>query len=237
MLEEIVVEKVRLLQNQDLSDGMTRLLKRNLLDSYGGICASLLDQPLIKKFSRYAEVFPDGNGVGVWGVGAKTQLVHGIFMNTILGRRSDLVNTYMSSTHMGVNHPSDNISLLLTLSQWLGLSGAELLRAQYVAYMLSCAFSDYYDPEGGGFDHDAAAGVYTALIAGHLLGLDDRQMVEAQRMAGDMGLNPNQAGVGQVTDWKHCTYASCAMRGVSASSHGQSRISGPRGHLPGRGRN
>jgi len=227
MLEERIATRVEALVGQTLSTEMTRLLKRNLLDAFGGICASLQDVPLLDKFKRYAAAFPDADGVGVWGIGSTAQLVHGAFLNTILGRRSDLVNTYLSPDHMGGSHPSDNLSLLLTLADWRGLTGAQLLRGLYVAYVISCAFSDYYDPEGGGFDHDAAAGVYTALITGHVLGLGHQELVEAQRMAGAMGLNPNQAGEGVITDWKHCTYASCAMRGISAAVMARAGFQGP----------
>ncbi|GAB6037516.1 MmgE/PrpD family protein [Fundidesulfovibrio butyratiphilus] len=227
MLEERIATKVEALGGQTLSTDMTRLLKRNVLDAFSGICASLQDVPLLEKFKRYAAAFPDADGVGVWGIGSTAHIVHGTFLNTILGRRSDLVNTYLSPDHMGGSHPSDNLSLLLTLADWRGLTGAQLLRGLYVAYMLSCAFSDYYDPEGGGFDHDAVAGVYTALITGHVLGLGHRELVEAQRMAGAMGLNPNQGGEGVITDWKHCTYASCAMRGVSAAVMAQAGFQGP----------
>lgn len=31
-----------------------------------------------------------------------------------------------------------------------------------------------------------------------------------------LGLDINQAAVGEITDWEHCTYASCAMRAVQA---------------------
>jgi 2-methylcitrate dehydratase len=39
-------------------------------------------------------------------------------------------------------------------------------------------------------------------------------MIEVQRMAGVFGLDIDQAAMGQVTDWKHCMYASCALRGM-----------------------
>ncbi len=172
MLEELIADKSRQLASHDISIELRHLLKRNLLDSYSGICASLIDRPLIETFRRYAETTADNNGVRVWGTANRVQLVHGIFMNGILGRRSDLVNTYLSPNHLSGNHPSDNISLLLTLGEWKDIDGLALLQAMYLAYMLSCAFSDYYCPEAGGFDHDATAGFYTTLIAGHLLRLD-----------------------------------------------------------------
>ena len=128
---------------------------------------------------------------------------------------------------MGGNHPSDNVSLLLTLADWKKLGGSQLIRAMHAAYVLSCAFSDYCDPEAGGWDHDAAAPLYTALIMGLLEGLDTAGLMEAQRIAGAMGLNPDQTGLGLVTDWKHCTYASCAMRGVEAALMAKAGFKGP----------
>ena len=53
MLEERIATEVEALGGQTLSTEMTRLLKRNLLDAYGGICASLQDVPLLEKFKRY----------------------------------------------------------------------------------------------------------------------------------------------------------------------------------------
>jgi len=227
MLEELIADKSKQLGSHDISKEMRHLLKRNLIDSYSGICASLVDRPLIKTFKRYAETTADSNGIQVWGTTRRVQLVHGIFMNGILGRRSDLVNTYLSPNHLSGNHPSDNISLLLTLGGWKGIDGRALLQAMYLAYMLSCAFSDYYCPEAGGFDHDATAGFYTSLVAGHLLRLDRKGLIESQRIVGAMGLNTNQAALGQVSDWKHCTYASCAMHGTTAAMMAQAGFHGP----------
>ena len=76
MLEERIATRVEALVGQTLSTEMTRLLKRNLLDAFGGICASLQDVPLLDKFKRYAAAFPDADGVGVWGIGSTAQLVH-----------------------------------------------------------------------------------------------------------------------------------------------------------------
>lgn len=227
MLESIIADKVIALREEELGEAARTLLLRNLMDSYAGICASLLDVPLIQKFKRYADATPDAQGIRVWGAGRRAQAVHAVFMNTILGRRSDLVNTYLSPNHMGANHPSENVSLLLTLADWRSMTGEDFLRAMHLAYTLSCAFSDYCEPESAGFDHDAASALYIGLICGHVLGLDREQLVQTQRMAGVMGLNINQAAEGAVTDWKHCTYASCAMRGLSAAIMAAAGFEGP----------
>ena len=236
MQEENIARIAVELWEEDIPAQSLHLLKRNLMDSYAGICASLRDRRMVATMAKYASLVPDDDGVSVWGSGRRAQPIQAVFLNTILGRRSDLVNTYLSPNHMGGNHPSDNVSLLLTMADWKDLSGKKLIRAMHAVYNLSCAFSDHYNPEAAYYDHDALAPFYTALIAGLLEGLDLPGLIEAQRIAGAMGLDPDQTGVGRVTDWKHCTYASCAMRGVEAALLAKAGFKGPREHLRGPGR-
>ncbi|MEM9685032.1 MAG: MmgE/PrpD family protein, partial [Pseudomonadota bacterium] len=205
----------------------SHILKRNLIDSYAGICGSLYDTEMLGKFDRMIDIAPVGDGVQVWGTGKKGTHVDAIFLNTILGRRSDLLNTYFSPNSMGVAHPSDNVSLVLTLADWLGKSGQEAIRMTHLGYMLAGYYSDYYFPESVEYDHDAASIFYTTIIIGCVLGLDANQLSNAQRIAGGLGLDTNQSARDRVTDWKHCTYASCAMRGLLAAKMAKAGIEGP----------
>ena len=227
MMEERVAQVAADIWDKEISPQTAHILKRNLIDSYAGLCGALLDNRLIATLGRMVRLVPDEKGITVWGVGHRAQALQAVFMNTILGRRIDLVNTYFSPSNMGINHPSDNVSLLLTLADWKKLTGRDFLQAMQAAYTLSCAFSDYYDPEPAGYDHDAAAAFYVSLTSGLVEGLDVTGLIEAQRIAGVMGLNPDQTGVGLVTDWKHCTYASCAQRGVQAVLMAKAGFKGP----------
>ncbi len=96
------------------------------------------------------------------------------------------------------------------------MDGRAVLTSIHTAFYLSAAFATYYDPESARYDHDAAATLYTALIIGHAMGMARDQLVSVQRIAGSFGLDTNQTAVGEVTDWKHCTYASCVLRGLEA---------------------
>jgi len=203
------------------------LLKRNILDSYAGVCASLKDAGMVGIFDRMASMGPDERGIVVWGAGRKAHAAEALFMNTILGRRSDLVNTYMSPGAMGGSHPSDSFSLVLSLADWLGKGGGGLLSHTWLAYRLSCMFASYYDPERGSYDHDAQALFFTPLVIGSMMALTVDQLTQAQRIAGMLGLTINQAAVGDVTDWKHCTFASCAMRGFESVVMALSGFTGP----------
>jgi 2-methylcitrate dehydratase len=228
-LEEILSRQVREMAGEKIDPGTLHLLKRNILDAYAGICASRRDTEMIGTFDRMTALAPDREGITVWGIGRKAHPSEALFMNTILGRRSDLVNTYMSPTRMGGCHPSDNVSLILSLTDWLGGTGTDVLSRTWLAYRLSCIFANRYDPERGDYDHDAQALFFTPLVIGSMMGLSIHQLTESQRIAGMLGLTINQAAVGDVTDWKHCTFASCAMRGLTSVFMARAGFTGPGG--------
>ena len=215
-LEETIAERVGGFTFDGIDADLRHILLRNLLDSYAGICGSLKDRTMLANFDRLAAGPASGNDLEVWGIGRKASYIDALLMNTVLARRSDLLNTYLPPNGMGGAHPSDNVALVLTLADWLGMDGRAVLNSVHTAFYLSAAFATYYDPESAGYDHDAAASLYTALIIGQAMGLSRDELVTVQRIAGSFGLDINQTAVGQVTDWKHCTYASCAIRGLES---------------------
>jgi 2-methylcitrate dehydratase len=216
-LEEQIAERVAGFAYDRINADLLYLLKRNILDSYAGICGSLKDKAMLANFDRLAAGPASGKDLDVWGIGRKAAYLDAFFMNAILARRSDLLNTYIPPNGMGGAHPSDNVALVLTLADWLGMDGRAVLTSTYTAFYLSAAFTTYFnDLEAAGYDHDAAATLYTALIIGHALGMPREQLVSVQRIAGSFGLDINQTAVGPMTDWKHCTYASCVLRGLEA---------------------
>ena len=216
LYEQLLSQRAAAISYDDLTEDILHVLKRNILDSYTGICASLKDTALLQKFERLAMGSASGNDIDIWGVQKKASVTDALFMNSILSRRSDLLNTYASPNGMGVVHPSDNVALVLTLADWLAMDGKTFLRSIYIAFYFSTVFATYYNPEAARYDHDAAATFYTALVIGQALGLSEEQLTEAQRISGVLGLDVNQAAEGELTDWKHCTYASCAMRAMQA---------------------
>jgi 2-methylcitrate dehydratase len=228
-LEEAIAERVGGFAFDRIEPDLRHVLLRNLLDSYAGICGSLKDRTILANFDRLAAGPASGNDLDVWGIGRKASYIDAFFMNTILARRSDLLNTYLPPNGMGGAHPSDNVALVLTLADWLGMDGRAVLNSVHTAFYLSAAFATYYDPESAGYDHDAAASLYTALIIGQAMGLSRDELVTVQRIAGSFGLDVNQTAVSQVTDWKHCTYASCAIRGLESVKLARAGFNAPAG--------
>ncbi|GAH34180.1 unnamed protein product, partial [marine sediment metagenome] len=144
MLEKRLARFTHDIRFDSLDKATLHLLKRNILDSYAGICASLQDTYLLGKYDRLTSMLPDDNGINVWGIGRAAHESEAVFMNSILGRRSDLVNTYISPNNVGGSHPSDNVSLVLTLGDWMNTSGEDILSSIYAAYLLSCGFANFY---------------------------------------------------------------------------------------------
>ena len=226
-MEDDLARYVAGITYESIDQETLHVLKRNILDSYASICGSMYDTGMLGQFDTMVDISAGDGSVDVWGIGRQSGIGDAIFMNTILGRRSDLLNTYFSPNSMGVSHPSDNVSLALTLAGWLGKSGKDLLTMVYVGYMLAGIFSNYYFPESAEYDHDAGAVFYTTLLIGHAIGLSQQQLVEAQRIAGGFGLDTNQSARNEMTDWKHCTYASCAIRGIVAVKMAKAGFAGP----------
>ncbi|MCK5786340.1 MAG: MmgE/PrpD family protein, partial [Candidatus Sabulitectum sp.] len=85
----------------------------------------------------------------------------------------------------------------------------------------------YYTPQSAGFDHDAAAPFWIAPTIGHAMGLTEDQLTDAQRIAGMLGLTTNQSACGTLTDWRHCTYAASAVKGLQAVRLAMAGFQGP----------
>lgn len=216
-LEEIIAKRVAALYRERLDSETRHIMKRSIMDSFASICGSLHDRELLVLFDRLVSGVASGSDLDVWGIQRRGSFTDTVFLNSIMARRSDLLSTYLSPNNMGGVHPSDNVALALVLADWRKMNGAQLLEAVHTMFYLSAAFGTYYNPEPGNYDHDAAATFITALAIGCVLGCTEEQLVSAQRIAGMFGLDINQAAIGQMTDWKHCTYASCALRGLQAA--------------------
>ena len=199
-LEEQIAERVSGFAYDRIDADLLHLLKRNVVDSYAGICGSLKDKTMLANFDRLAAGPASGQDLDVWGIGRKAAYLDAFFMNTVLARRSDLLNTYIPPNGMGGAHPSDNVALVLTLADWLGMDGRAVLTSIHTAFYLSAAFATYYNPKSARYDHDAAATLYTALIIGHAMGMARDQLVSVQRIAGSFGLDINQTAIGPMTD-------------------------------------
>ncbi len=215
-LEEMIAKRVVALYREKLDGEMRHIIKRNIMDSFASICGSLNDREMLLNFDRLVSGVASGTDLDVWGIEKRGSFADAFFVNSIMARRSDLLSTYLSPNNMGGVHPSDNVALALILADWRKMNGTQLLETVYTMFYLSAAFSTYYNPEPVNYDHDAAATFITALAIGCVLGCTEKQLVSVQRIAGMFGLDINQAAVGQMTDWKHCTYASCAVRGLQS---------------------
>lgn len=233
-LEERIAKKVISLNHEKLDNETVHVMKRNIMDSYASICGSMNDREMLQHFERLVTGVATGSDLDVWGIGKKGSFTDAVFVNSIMARRSDLLSTYLSPNNMGGVHPSDNVALALVLADWQNMNGKQLLQLIYTMFYLAAAFATYYNPEPANYDHDAAATFISALAIGGVLGCTEQQLVTVQRIVGMFGLDINQAAEGQMTDWKHCTYASCALRGLQAAKLALAGFEAPSGIYEGK---
>jgi 2-methylcitrate dehydratase len=104
MLENELAQWAHRITFEDIDPSTVHILKRNVLDSYAGICASLEDAGMLAKFGRMANMAPAQEGISVWGIDQRVHESFALFMNANLGRRSDLVNSYVSPNRFGGCH-------------------------------------------------------------------------------------------------------------------------------------
>jgi 2-methylcitrate dehydratase len=104
-LEEVIAERVLAVADGGVDEHLRHTLKRNVLDSYAGICGSLRDTAMLANFERLAADSDTADGVPVWGIDRRAAIADALFANAILSRRSDLLDTYVSPNGMGAVHP------------------------------------------------------------------------------------------------------------------------------------
>ncbi len=145
MLEEKLAAYVAETAFSEMDEQKVHILKRNILDSYAGICMSLKDVDMLGKFDAMTSLTPAEKGLAVWGLQRKANTSNAVFMNTILGRRSDLVNTYLPPNGMGGCHRR---TTCLSSSPWgLAEEEREGCPVHDACRLFSVVrFTDYYHP-------------------------------------------------------------------------------------------
>lgn len=67
-LEETIARRVLGLSYESLDADLLHILKRNIMDSYAGICGSLKDKELLSNFDRLVAGPASGSDLDVWGI-------------------------------------------------------------------------------------------------------------------------------------------------------------------------
>lgn len=156
--------------------------------------------------------------------GERTSAELAAFANDVMIRYLDWNDGYISA---GSGHPSDSISALLAAAEIGGADGRELIVATAAAFEVFCRIMDSWANKPIGIDHATVGGIASVAGAGRLMGLSERQLVEAINIDVASNVSLNQTRVGHVSNWKACGYANSNRNALFAADIAQRGMSGP----------
>lgn len=202
---------------------MVHEAKRRILDSLGCALGAFHEKPVTIARSLAAEI-SSRRAATLLGTGWKSSAEMATFANGAMIRYLDYNDTYLS---LEPAHPSDNLAAALAAAEVAGAGGRELITAVVLGYEVQCRLCDAASLRARGWDHVTYGALSTALVAGKLLGLSEKEMVHALGLAGTPNIALRQTRVGELSMWKGCAFANAARNGVFAALLAQRGMTGP----------
>ena len=206
--------------------------KRLLFDSVGCALGGLKQQdPAI-----YMEVlkFLGGNAhATILGTDQKVQLVQSALINSLLIRVMDYNDIYWMQDP---SHPSDIIPAALSVGEYLGKSGAEILTAIVIAYEIEMRLCEMAVPgiRERGWHHATLTQFASPYVAGKLLGLTPEQLVHAAGISGSSHGSTGSVTAGKLTMMKNTVDPLATAAGVEAALLAKGGYTGPEHALDGK---
>jgi 2-methylcitrate dehydratase len=158
--------------------------------------------------------------------GFRTNPVDAAFINGHLIRAMDYNDIYWKADPC---HPSDLLSGPLALCELLGKSGRDLILATVVAYEIEQRLCEFGRPgiREYGWHHATLTAFAAPIAAGVVLGLDERQMVNAIGIAASRTFTPGAVTAGHLTNMKNTVDPWATRMGVESALLARRGFSGP----------
>ena len=164
-----------------------------------------------------------------FGHGRNASLLDALLMNGVSIRALDfndyLVNIVDSEPETG-GHPSDNISVALSVGSAYGRSGAEILASIVRGYELYARLQAMMDRDGP-WDNVSVSGIVAPAMAGILIGLDETQMAHALALGLSRAAMPAIVRREKLSSVKTLANALIAQAGIQAALLAQAGVTGP----------
>ena len=208
----------------DMTPGVSKTLKRNVLDSIACAIGSLDGEP-IAGLRAHAEQFsgtPSATLVG----GGRLSVDQATFFNTVLVRYPDLLDTFL--TQGGLCHPADNFGAVLAVAEHVDASGSDFLAALAVAYEIQCRFSAQVPLMARGLNHALQLAMSVSAASAKLLGLGAGTIADAIAAAAVDNVSLAAVHTEPVSNWKGISPAITAMRAVYVAFLAARGITGPK---------
>ncbi len=222
-LERRMIDYAMQLEFGELSAATVHHAKRRIVDTIGGALAAYT-APTSRIARKLAQPVAAGPAARVFGSQVATTPETAAFVNGTMVRFLDINDTHRT---VDGSHPSDNLSGVLAVAEWLGCSGRDFMLALTISYELQARFVDSVPFNDNGWDQPVPGVMACALACGRLMGLDAAAMQHALSLAVIPNLCTYQTRAGELSMWKGCAAANGARQGVFAARLAQEGMSGP----------
>ena len=207
----------------DLSAESRRQLPIHILDSLGCCIAALEAGPIQACREQVTEF--GGTGPCALIGGGKSNPIYAAFWHTALVRYVDFMDTFLARTE--TCHTADNFGVALTIANYVGASGRDLMLGLALAYTVQSRFVDHANFMTRGFDHTAQLAFSLGAAAGRLLGLDEQQIGHAIAMAAVSDASFAVVRAKPLSQWKGLASAQSALGSVNAVFLARRGVEGP----------
>jgi 2-methylcitrate dehydratase len=199
--------------------------KRFIFDSVGCALGGLKQ----KDTQIYRKVldFLGGNGhATIIGTGEKSSLVQAALVNSLLIRVMDYNDIFWMQDP---SHPSDIIPAALSVGEYAGKSGAEILTAIIIAYEIEMRLCEFAVPgiRERGWHHATLTQLASPFAAGKMLDLDVEQLVNAAGISGSAHGSTGSVTAGKLTMMKNTVDPLATAAGVEAALLAREGYTGP----------
>ena len=207
----------------DLSAESRRQLPVHILDSLGCCIAALGAGPIQACREQVAE-FGGAGPCALIGSG-KSNPIYAAFWHTALVRYVDFMDNFLAQKE--TCHTADNFGVALTIAEYVGGSGRDLMLAVALAYTVQSRFVDHANFMSSGFDHTTQLAFSHNAAAGRLLGLSEQQIANAIAMAAVSDGSFAVVRAKPLSQWKGLASAQSALGAMNTLFLSRRGVEGP----------
>jgi 2-methylcitrate dehydratase len=207
----------------DLSARSRKQLLVHILDSIGCCIAALGAGPVEACRAQVADFGSDGPCALIGG--GKANPIYAAFWHTALVRYVDFMDNFLAATE--TCHTADNFGVALTVTDYVGGSGRDLMLAVALSYTVQSRFVDHANFMTRGFDHTTQLAFSLNAAAGRLLGMSERQIANAIAMAAVSDASFAVVRAKPLSQWKGLASAQSALEAMNTLFLARRGVEGP----------
>src|ERR1700734_776967 len=207
----------------DLSSESRKQLPIHILDSLGCCIAALGEGPI--KACREQVTEFGGSGPCTLIGGGSANPLYPAFWNTALVRYVDFMDNFWAQSE--TCHTADNFGVALTIADYVGGSGRDLMLAVALGYTVQSRLVDHANFMSSGFDHTSQLAFSLNAAAGRLLGLSEQQIANAIAMAAVSDASFAVVRAKPLSQWKGLASATSALGAMNTLFLARRGVEGP----------